>query len=192
MTIDTVFIEKLKADSAEAFETVYNMYAPQLLNYCAARLSSLEESRDLVHDVFVSFYERKGELDINVSIRTYLFAALKYKMIDHIRKNTHRNYYKEMTLSLNLETEETVLEQTVYNNLNWIMDQEVERLPGRMRETFILSRRHHLTVSEIATQMNVSEQTVKNQLTTALKKLRIILDRIALVLLLLGFISHVF
>lgn len=185
MTIDTMFMEKLKADNSEAFETVYNTYAPQLINYCAARLSSLEESRDLVHDVFVSFYERRATLDVHVSIRTYLFAALKYRMIDHIRKNTHRKYYKEMVLSMNQETEETVLEQTVYNNLNCIMDQEVSRLPVRVRETFILSRRHHLSVTEIAAEMKVSEQTVKNQLSTALKKLRVVLNRIALISLLI-------
>ncbi|UAY56918.1 RNA polymerase sigma factor [Arachidicoccus terrestris] len=185
MTIDTMFIEKLKADCPKAFETVYNTYAPQLINYSAARLSSLEESRDLVHDVFVSFYERRATLDLNVSVRTYLFAALKYKMIDHIRKNTHRKYYKEMVLSMDQHTEESVFDQTVYNNLNCIMDQEVSRLPGRMRETFILSRQHHLSVTEIAAEMRVSEQTVKNQLSTALKKLRVVLNRIALIPLLI-------
>jgi len=190
MTIDAMFMEKLKMDNAGAFETIYNTYAPQLINYSAARLSSLEESRDLVHDVFVSFYERRANLDVNVSIRTYLFAALKYKMIDHIRKNSHRQYYKAMVISMNPDAQETVFEQAVYNNLNKIMDQEVSRLPGRMRETYILSRKHHLSVSEIAAEMNVSEQTVKNQLSTALKKLRVVLDRIALFSLMIAYLCH--
>jgi len=192
MTIDTMFMEKLKGDDGVAFESVYNTYAPQLIQYSAARLCSLEESRDLVHDVFVSFYERRACLDINVSIRTYLFAALKYKIIDHIRKNSHQKYYKESIAAFHQEIEEPVFDQTVYNNLNCLLDQEVGRLPLRMRETFILSRRGHLSIAEIATKMNVSEQTVKNQLSTALKKLRYALDKIALLLFLTGHLLWVF
>jgi len=180
MTNDTMFMENLMTDKYEEFEVIYNTYAPQLIRYSASRLSCLEESGDLVHDVFVSFYERKASLDVSVSVRTYLFAALKYKIIDHIRKNAHRKFYKERMLTLKTDGEESLFDQAVYNNLYYLMDQEVGRLPKRMRETFILSRRYHLSVTEIAAEMKVSEQTVKNQLSTALKKLRVVLNRISL------------
>ena len=185
MNIDAIFMGKIRQGNAEAFEFVYNTYAPQLINYSVARLSSLEESRDLVHDVFVSFYERRDTLQITVSIRAYLFTSLKYKIVDHIRKNRHQQFYKEMVKSMNIDVEEAVFENVVYKNLNLIMDKEVERLPVRMRKVFMLSRKQHLSISQIASEMNISEQTVKNQISSALKKLRVVLDRIAIFILLL-------
>lgn len=181
MTIDNLLIEKLKSDDQNAFEEIYNCYGPQLINYACARLSSIEEARDLVQDVFVRLYERRAVLNIEVSIRAYLFAALKYKLIDHIRKNANKKFYEEMLGSLKAESSEAVFDHMVYNNLTAIVNEEVDRLPQRVKETFILSRRRHMSVPEIASEMKVSEQTVKNQLSTAIKKLRYVIDRIAFV-----------
>lgn len=181
MTIDNLLIENLRSDDQNAFEEIYNCYGPQLINYACARLASIEEARDLVQDIFVRFYERREVLNIEVSIRAYLFAALKYKMIDHIRKNANKKFYEEMLVSLRVESSEDVFDHMVYNNLTAIVNEEVDRLPQRVKETFILSRRRNMSVQEIATEMKVSEQTVKNQLSTAIKKLRFVIDRIAII-----------
>ena len=49
---------------------------------------------------------------------------------------------------------------------------ELERLPDKMRAIFIDSRDHGLSIEEIAQKRAISPQTVKNQLSAALKKLR--------------------
>jgi RNA polymerase sigma-70 factor (ECF subfamily) len=49
---------------------------------------------------------------------------------------------------------------------------ELDRLPEKMRAVFIDSRDHGLSIEEIARKRALSPQTVKNQLSAALKKLR--------------------
>ncbi|WP_243732219.1 sigma factor-like helix-turn-helix DNA-binding protein [Pedobacter duraquae] len=65
--------------------------------------------------------------------------------------------------------------------LKEIIDREIDALPPRMKQVFILSRRQHLSHKEIAELMNTTEQTVKKQMVYALKILR---KRLGLVLFL--------
>ena len=52
------------------------------------------------------------------------------------------------------------------------MREVVDTFPPRLKNIYILSRERHLSVKEIAEKLAVSEQTVKNQLTELLKRLR--------------------
>lgn len=173
-------VEQLNVNNPGAFEQVYLTYVTGLLAYAAQRLSSLEEARDVVQDVFLNLYERRRKVCITGSLKAYLFSALKYKIIDHIRKNAHKKYYADMLQTLSKEEEATIFNELVYNDLNAIVEKEIQKLPARIKEIFLLSRRKHLSIAEIADSMNISEQTVKNQLTTAVKRLRPVLDRVML------------
>ena len=65
-------------------------------------------------------------------------------------------------------------------NLNQTLELAVNDLPTRTKEIYRLSRHRQLAVKEIASQLHLSEQTVKNQLTTALSHLRVSLERLAI------------
>ena len=175
---DRYLIDRLIADEPDAFEAVYKRYAGDLLSYASQKLSSLEEARDIVQDIFLKLYERRNKLVIEGSLRAYLFAALKYKIIDHIRKYHHKKYYAELLRSVPDHTSNPVLNSLIFNDLNDMVERALHDLPSRTQETFLLSRREHLSIREIAAYMDVSERTVKNQLTTALKRLRPLLTKI--------------
>lgn len=53
-----------------------------------------------------------------------------------------------------------------------LIEKEIDALPPKMREVFKLSRQHHLSHSQIAAKLDISEQTVSKQITNALKILR--------------------
>lgn len=175
---EKTLLDQLNADMPGAFERVYQTYVAELLDYATQRLSSLEEARDVVQDVFLNIYERRKKLTINISLKAYLFSALKYKIIDHIRKNANKKYYTALIYSLHKKDDKSIFNDLVYHDLNAIVEKEVQKLPSRIREAFLLSRKKHLSISEIAIQMNISEQTVKNQLTTAMKRLRPVLEKV--------------
>ena len=60
----------------------------------------------------------------------------------------------------------------VSEDLSVRMREVVDTFPPRLQNIYILSRERHLSVKEIAEKLAVSEQTVKNQLTELLKRLR--------------------
>ena len=171
-------LQGLAAGDETAFAGLYETYAPALIGFAAGRLSSLEDARDIIHDLFIYLWEERATIVIVSSIRAFLFAAVRYRIIDHIRRNSTRREYagKLQLLQPLLPTDaENILNE---KDLRLTIEQAVSQLPPRVREIYHLSRDQHRTVQEIADELQLSQQTVRNQLTTALSHLRSFLGKL--------------
>jgi RNA polymerase sigma-70 factor (family 1) len=171
-------IQEFLSGGEKAFTALYELYAPSLINYAAARLTSLEEARDIIHDLFVHLWEEKDVLVITRSLRGFLFAAVRYRIIDHIRRNITRREYAERLQTLQAEIELSNQDETEAKDLHRALEKAIDELPPRVREIYRLSRQQHRSITEIAQQLQLSPQTVKNQLTTALSLLRSFLQKL--------------
>lgn len=175
---DEVLLTGLQENDEKAFERIYARYSPDLLDFAARRLESLTEAKDILQDVFIDLWAKRATLHIRLSLRSYLFSTVRYKMIDHIRKNIKRDYYAKMVKTIHNNMDNSTFDHILYNDLNTFAESEIDKLPRRVKEVFLLSRHQHLSIREIAHELQVSEQTVKNQLTTAMRKLRPALSKI--------------
>ncbi|MBN8854867.1 MAG: hypothetical protein BGO55_19800 [Sphingobacteriales bacterium 50-39] len=180
---EKTLLQGLHAGDQAAFASLYAHYAPQLIGYAAARLSSLEEARDIIQDLFVYLWDERQNININISLRSYLFTAVRYRIIDHIRHQLTRREYATWAKLLIQRVNAEVEEEVAVKHLNHKLELAVGDLPSRTQEIYRLSRYRHLAVKEIATKLGLSEQTVKNQLTTALSHLRHSWDKLTLLLL---------
>lgn len=67
------------------------------------------------------------------------------------------------------------------------MEKEVSRLPEKCQQVFRMSRQEHLSITDIASTLNISHKTVENHLTKALRQLRMVLGHhLFIILLLIG------
>jgi RNA polymerase sigma-70 factor (ECF subfamily) len=91
-------------------------------------------------------------------------------------KQVYRKAKKGICLPLSVKelelTELTTDELMHLKEMQSVIATEVSDLPQRMQQIYQLSRVDHLPVAQIAKQLNISEQTVKNTLTTALKRIK--------------------
>lgn len=162
----------LLGDDDVAFRMLFERYWKDLYHNAFMRLGSSEDAQDIVQDVFISFWRNRNHIDTDGSCSFYLFGALKYAIIKHI----HRKAGKGITLPLSMEyldlSEGPVNELLEFKELQLVLADETSKLPVRMQQIFRLSRDENLSLSEIAQHFNISEQTVKNTITTALKRLR--------------------
>jgi RNA polymerase sigma-70 factor (ECF subfamily) len=182
---DDNLLRCLQQGDEQAFEQIYLRYASDLVGFAAGRVQSLAEAKDIIQEVFLSLWTRRSEINITRSIRSYLYAAARYKIIDHIRKNMQRGYYVNLLASLSRDGENTIYDDLIYKEMDGIIDGAIDQLPSRTREVFLMSRKRHLSVREIAQQLDLSEQTVKNQLSAALKRLRPLMQNLAPLIVLL-------
>ena len=169
---DTELIHLLKQDNRQAFTEIYQRYAESLAGFAASKLFSLDDARDVLHDLFVKIWEDRHSLVISGSLQSYLFAAIRYRIIDKIRRNVTRQNYDVQLQLLADQYAPGIEQQLAAKELQQLVDKSLDSLPVKTREIYLLSRNEHLSVSEIAQKLDIAEQTVKNQLTIALKHLR--------------------
>jgi RNA polymerase sigma-70 factor (ECF subfamily) len=179
---DSDLILQLQQGDRKAFERIYGRYAAELIDFAAGRAEYLEDARDMVQDIFISLWSNRETLQIT-SLPAYLYGAVRYKLIDHIRRNIRQERYSAHAQLLYPDTDNSTLDDILYEDMDHFVISEAEKLPPRMREVFLLSRKRRLNIKEISSEMQISEQTVKNQLYSALKALRPLKDKILSVLL---------
>lgn len=169
---DLQLVDLLKEEDENAFAEIYGRYADNLTGFASSKLYSLEDSRDVIHDVFVKLWEQRKQLNVDRSLEAYLFTLIRYRIIDKIRKNITREDYAEMVLGLQVSHTSEIEEQIAAKELKQHIDVALEKLSPRVKQIYHLSRQESLSIPEIADKLQLSEQTVKNQLTFALKHLR--------------------
>jgi len=186
---DEQLIILLKKDDQQAFTEIYNRYAESLAGFAASKLYSLDDARDILHDLFVKLWENRDQLNVTSTLRSYLFAVIRHRIIDKIRKNITREEYAAIRQSLADGYEPGIEQQIAEKELKQQIQKALNELPPRVKEIYQLSREQNLTNKEIAEKLELSEQTVKNQLSVALKHLRQTLGRVASLIFFLWLIS---
>lgn len=175
----------LQQDSVKAFDVIYARYSQPLYLYILSKMDAGEASKDVLQDLFTSLWERRQSLSIHESLKSYLYQSARHKIIDIYRKNsTYRKYLQQLIEHFDVQpggiaelVDTKARTKDVFETIN--------HFPERMKEIFMLSRVEHQTVEQIAVRLGLSQQTVKNQITKALKILRSNHAKTDIVLLLL-------
>lgn len=164
--------ELLHHKDERAFRVLFDRYWSALYKKAQVRLACEEDAKDIIQEIFISIWNNRLNIVIENTLAPYIFTALKFSII----KKIERDYRKGKTHPLNPEEIENLYltseEKLQFKELELLVNQEVEQLPERMKAVYILSKQKHLKNKEIAEILQISEQTVKNMLSTAVKKLR--------------------
>lgn len=170
---------------SESFENVQfnqlfdDLYEP-LCRYSYRYVYSETVAEDIVQDVFTYLYLNWKRLSGMESVNAYLYMAVKNKSINEIQRN-----YAKRTLFDDAEVNELLLEnnevtaqqQLEYDELLVIVERALEMLPERCRTIFVLKRFEEKTNLEVAEMLGISIKTVEAQMTIALKKLTIYINK---------------
>lgn len=164
--------EKLLAsikNDEQAFSIIYDRYWSKLFHYALNVLEDKTVCEDIVQEVFVSLWQKSDSLKID-NLSAYLFQSVKFQIFNYLRngKIAQRHLERITFLQSHNDTEEHLVAKELESELTRLID----RLPERCRQIFLLSRFEHRSNQEIALQLGLSVQTVKNQITKALAFLR--------------------
>jgi len=169
---DDELVILLKQGDEQAFAQIYKRYAEKLAGFAGSKLYSLDDARDILHDIFVKLWEGREQLHITSNLQSYLFAVVRHRVVDKIRRNVTREEYALATQSLAVFYSEDAGKQLEAKELRQTIDHSLDQLSPRIKEIYLMSREEGLSNREIAEKLSLSEQTVKNQLSAALKHLR--------------------
>ncbi len=182
---DLQLINLLKKDDEIAFSEIYSRYADPLAGFASSKFFDMEDGRDIIHDVFIKLWQERTQLKVDRDLKAYLFKLTRDRIVDKVRKNITRREYAAMVDSLAVRYEATIEQKIAAKEIAQSIETSLNELSPRVKEIYLLSREENLSITEIANKLKLSEQTVKNQLSTALKHLRASLAMVSTATLLL-------
>lgn len=165
-----ISIGELRSIAEEgAVERLFKMYYTPLCRTVFRVIKDQDASEDIVQDVFVKMWHKRMELEINTSIKSYLFRAAV---------NAALNYIGKARKLEQLEDEEPMYfgndagEQLDFEETERNINQAIDGLPPACKTIFVMSRYEEMSYKEIAESLQISIKTVENQMGKALKILR--------------------
>lgn len=167
----------LKRGDIASFEYLYNAWSGKLYNF-VMRISQGDTylAEEIVQSVFIKVWEGREQVDADKSFGAYICTIAKNQLV-----NIYQHQMLEHLYQAKIKTSEPI-ENTTENEVDYHLLEEyveslIEQLPPARKEIFVLSRHKLLTNKEIATKLNLSENTVESQLTKATAFLRSKIDR---------------
>lgn len=179
-----VNVKALNRGDRDEFTSLYNHYWKQVYNFCRLYLTNDAAVEEVVQDVFIKIWEIRHTIDDNYNFKGFLFIITRNLIFSKFRKDVNEEYYK-LTVLNSLQQSYTIEEEIEAKDLNEYIDLLLDELPERCREVFILSRKENKSYKEIAALLSVSEKTVENHISKALKYLK---ENIRLLSIFLSFV----
>ncbi|MBN8851523.1 MAG: hypothetical protein BGO55_04400 [Sphingobacteriales bacterium 50-39] len=174
---DDQLLPLIREGDAAAFEVLYRRHWQSLYAVAKNILRSSELAKDIVQEVFASFWQRRSDLEI-VYPKAYLQQAVRYQVLNAIRADkVDAGFYQRLA-----DTSREIVEENplIFKELQHVLADLVGSLPEDCRLAFHLSREEELTYNQIADYLNISVKTVEKKMSRSLRFLRSRLDRSAI------------
>jgi RNA polymerase sigma-70 factor (ECF subfamily) len=154
-------------NTPEIFEKTYTEYWKKLNAFSYTMTQDKDLAQNIVQDVFIDLWERKEELNIN-AIEPYLFRAVKNQVFKHYQNNKFDKTVLEDKFEDYVIDHFATIDPEVLEVLYSLLD----KLPEKRKEVLLMYKMQDMSIDQIADELGISKQTVKNQISSGLKQLR--------------------
>ena len=166
-------IGAIREGNERIFEETFRKYYQSLCNYANSILKEMDEAEEVVQNLFMSVWEKRSDLEINISLKSYLYRAVHNHCLNRIKHLKVREEYQQYATNFYDASYESVSQTVMKNELETKIEEAIRKLPEQCRLIFRMSRFEELKYHEIAEQLEISPKTVENQIGKALKILRV-------------------
>jgi RNA polymerase sigma-70 factor (ECF subfamily) len=183
---DSELVVFFKADELSAFCEIYERYWKKLYAFTYRRIKDEALTEEILQDFFTRLWVKRETVSISNSLASFLFASIKNEAIDFYRKEATRLLHIQRYQQVANVSDNSTEQYINVIDLQVSIKKQVSQLPEKCRQVFELSRNENKSNKEIAAILGISEKTVENQITNALKRLRLGLGRLPFLLLTLS------
>ncbi len=165
-------VASLQRGSLTAFESLFESYSQKLYRFSFSYLKSEIDAEDIVQEIFLKLWENKSSIKTGTSFQSYLFTIASNAIRKNFKKNARiKKFQVDLFESLAIENP-ALEEQPNFEELLSKLDLLIEQMPIRRKEIFLKRKKEGKSVRDIASEMEISDKTVENQITEAMNYLR--------------------
>lgn len=159
-------------NSTKAFARLYDIYAPRLYSFSLRMTKSKEDAEEIVQDAFMWLWKNRGAIKPQDTLLNLLFLHTRHRLINLYRKNLNSPDFLSYLECLEVEDMSNASDNLDMKEVLAQVRSAVDKLPSTQRKVMLMALRDGMSVKEISQRLGFTEQTVRNQLSLATKKLR--------------------
>lgn len=164
-------MQMLAVEGEAVMELIFRRHYSQVCRAVYRIIPQAETAEDIAQEVFLELWKRRDHLKISTSLTAYLRRAAVNRALNYLRDQKIK-WSDDAELPALSDGSPDTSEKLEIAELQRMVDQYIDQLPEKCRLVFVLSRFESLSHAEIAAQLDISQKTVENQMTKALRFLR--------------------
>lgn len=169
---DQTLTHQLQEGDESAFAQLYQQHKQALYYFALRYLKDKALAEDALQEVFVKLWKRKAKLDSELPLKGFLFTCMKHHVLNTIRSEETRIRNAALAImDTNLDTNFTE-QDVMYLESKDQLEKGIQTLSKGKEKIFRLSFEKGYSNREIAAQLNISEHTVRSQLSQSTKFLK--------------------
>jgi RNA polymerase sigma-70 factor (family 1) len=159
-------------DDQLAYKELFTSFYPFLFHFVTGIVKSRQSAEEIVSDLFMKIWEKRKTLEEIQNLRVYCFVAARHLSINQLEKQKRQHSvniedYKGRLIHMAPDPEQSMISAEMLRRVHEV----VEELPPRCKLSFKLVKEYGFKYREAAEILQVSEKTIENQLTIALRKI---------------------
>lgn len=161
---------ELRGGSRSAFTYFYEKYRPFLYSNIYKWVKSHEVSQEIFHDTIVIVWNKKDEIDLDKSFKSYLYRIAQNLVWDYFKKiASDRNKIEAFKLNYATYIDHSTEQIIDYNDTKSYLNQILSKIPNKCREVYVLCKIEGMSHHEVSKLLNISMSTVNNHVVRASK-----------------------
>ncbi|MBN8785957.1 MAG: RNA polymerase sigma-70 factor [Terrimonas sp.] len=169
---DSLLIQRLRQNDAAAYIELYNRYHSKMYSWLIRFVKLPEMAEDIIQETFLKIWEIRHRLQPQQSFPAYLYRISRNKAFKLLKKISRDENLRGKVLvrsAIELNDPEKDFQWQQYQQL---LDNAVSRLPVQRQRVYRLCRQNNKTYDEVANELGISRNTVKEHMMKAVQDLR--------------------
>lgn len=167
-------IQALKSGSEPSYNQLYRLWGSRLYRFVYGYVKSESATDDIVQETFVRIWTHRAALDPEQSFKSYLFTISYHLLLKELHRQIQNPLVEEyISYTSQLQSSENITTGAIeFDQFEKALQQAKTKLSPRQREIFEMNKEQNLSIADIAEKLSITEQVVRNQLSAALKIIR--------------------
>lgn len=169
----TILFRRLAEGDEEAYRQIFHYYNKLLQPFAVKLTRSASAAEEVLQEVFLKIWSHRHKLAEVDDPKAYIIRIVSNESINYMQASVkHRHLGAEIPQTL-ADGAPSPEQSFSYRETEARLQHAIEQLPVACRQIYRMSREQYKRIPEIASELNLSHNTVKNQLVKALKSIRL-------------------
>lgn len=170
-------LQQLIAGNEKSFNEIYELHSREIFRFVVKFVNSIPLAEDLTQEVFIKIWENRHRLENVQYFKAYLFRTARNHTFNRLKEVFKSDVAITEVVGGFIQLRNTTEDDIIDKEYLQFLKRTLNTLPERTKEIFKQCREHGRTYDEVAANLNISRNAVKNHMVHAMKVFRSLIEK---------------